>query len=550
MRKILVLSLVLFGFVSGNSQFLNYGDDLTATISEEGEKDTYKFNGTAGNIIQIRMRGLSQGVDGCFQLIDPAGNIVAQDCDDGGIVQVSGIQLSMSGTYSLEAKDHNDNDTGEYGLSLELLNGMDGVQMISCGTDLIDEFTSWTEVKQYGLSVLAGDQIMVQMRGVETNIECKLQMLDLEGNIVAEQNTLSGLAIISDYTIPNSGIYKIAAFDGNGNDLGKFGLSVQLLNQFNCATDLQNGTNINSTFNQVAQIDAYTINCAAGDNISVKITDESGPIELNLIFCDGSGQLISNQIDENEITVNYTVPSTGEYNLILSDDKGNDLGDYSIILEGATLFADAIQIECGNSTFNNKLETEEERDVYQIKAEANEVANLRVRGYDNGIDPDLKIYNSQGILLAENSAFGKLVSIENFVFPTNDYYYITVQDLNTNDIGLYGFSFEKVNLDVCATELDCTKGTSTATFELYAEMDIFEFKGEAEQMATILMEEVTTALDPSMKLYSPSGVLLFEDSKSFHVDLTNFSLPETGTYVVVCSDEFGNELVNMKSVLN
>ena len=68
------------------------------------------------------MRGTSGGVDACMELFDPSGSSVGSVCDDGGIVFFDGEILESTGTYTIEAHDHENNDSGDYGLSLTLLN--------------------------------------------------------------------------------------------------------------------------------------------------------------------------------------------------------------------------------------------------------------------------------------------------------------------------------------------------------------------------------------------------------------------------------------------
>ena len=105
--------LFLIPFIS-SAQVLSYNEDLTGTITTLGEVHSYTFSGNEGDVILIRMRGYSQGVDGCIELFDPAGASIAADCDDGGIVAIKEFTLPSTGTYTLNAEDANSNDTGNY----------------------------------------------------------------------------------------------------------------------------------------------------------------------------------------------------------------------------------------------------------------------------------------------------------------------------------------------------------------------------------------------------------------------------------------------------
>ncbi len=523
------------------AQTLEYGDATTASISTVGEIDTYTFNGNAGDIIRIRMRGSSQGVDGCFKLLSPAGALLSEECDDGGIVQLTAYELPATGNYSIIAQDHNDNDTGDYGLSLEVLNRIDGVTMVNCGDDILSSLDNWTEVDLYGLECFAGDQLMIQMRSTLSNVECRLELIDQAGNTIATEVTQTGLATITAFTIPANGRYVIAAYDGNGNDLGTYGIAFQLLNDAACATPIECGTTINSSFSQVAQIDAYTLNCVAGDQLVIRATDLGDALEPNLVLCDNTGTELVTTIDSETAEINYNIQNSGSYSLVVRDDKGNDTGAYALSLQVVNSVGCARYLDCGDNAFSTTLEEENEVDVYSFKANEGEIINAQMRGYLNGIDAFLKIYDTAGNLLTSDYSNGSMAKINGLVIPAEGLYTITAEDRNGNDTGEYGFSFQRVHLDLCPTNLSCENSAANGMIEFFAEMDLYEFTAEEGQIVSFEMAEIDAALEPMIRFYGPDGTLLIEEHKSFHVDVTDYVLPQTGRYTLVCLDKNGND---------
>ncbi len=535
------LFLFLFFCTFLSAQPLEYGDATTASISTAGEVDTYTFSGNTGDVIRIRMRGSSQGVDGCFKLLSPTGTLLSEECDDGGIVQLLAYELPSTGTYSIIAQDHNDNDMGDYGLSLEVLNGTDGVTMVNCGDDIVSSLDNWTEVDLYGLECAAGDQLMIQMRSALSNVECRLELIDEAGNTIASEVTQTGLATIAAFTIPTEGRYVVAAYDGNGNDLGEYGIAFQLLNEVSCATPIECGATINSSFNQVAQIDAYTLNCVAGDQLIIRATDLGVSLEPHLILCDASGTDIVTSMDSETAEINYNIQNSGSYTLVVRDDKGNDVGEYALALQVVNSEGCATYLDCGDNAFRTTLDEEHEVDVYSFKAQQGEIINMQMRGYLNGIDAFLKIFDPTGNLLASDYSNGSMAKINELVIPTDGLYTVTAEDRNGNDTGEYGLSFQRVHLDLCPTNLSCDNNVSNGMIEYFAEMDVYEFTGEAGQIITFEMEEIDAALEPMIRFYAPDGTLLIEEHKSFHVDVTDYVLPQTGRYILVCLDKNGND---------
>ena len=524
-----------------NAQTLEYGDAITASISSLGEIDTYTFTGNAGDKVRIRMRGSSQGVDGCYQLLSPAGAILTEVCDDGGIVQTTAFDLPVSGTYSIEAKDHNDNDTGDYGLSLEILNQPSTATLINCGDDLLTQLDNWTEVDLFAFNGQAGDKILVQMRSVFSNVECRLELLDAAGNILATEVTQTGLASISDITLPANGQYQIAAYDGNGNDTGEYGISFQIVNKPACAEVLNCGATEIYDLEKIAEIDAYTISLVAGDQLQVKVTDLAEIIEPNIALHDAGGNIVANDIANKHAAINVNIPASGAYTLIVKDDKGNDTGAYSVALQIVNSRSCAQYLDCDNATFRASLDSENEIDLYSFKARAGEMINVQMRGYLNGIDPLLKVFDKQGNLLASDYINGAMASINDLMIPADGIYTITAEDRNGNDVGDYGFSFQRVHLNLCPTQLSCEAETTNGQIDIFTEMDVYSFEGLAGQIVTFEMVEVETALEPMIRFYAPDGTLLLEEAKSFHVDVTDYSLPQDGRYVVVCLDKNGND---------
>jgi len=544
------LFTLLFFCTFLQAQTLEYGDATTASISTAGEIDTYTFVGNTGDIVRIRMRGSSQGVNGCFELLSPTGALLSEACDDGGIVQLTAYELSSSGTYTINAKDHNDNDTGDYGLSLEVLNREDGVKMVNCGDDLLSSLDNWTEVDLYGLECTAGDQLMIQMRSILSNVECRLELIDQAGNTLASEVTQTGLAMINAFTIPVDGRYVIAAYDGNGNDLGEYGISFQLLNEVNCATPIECGAIINNTLNQVAQMDAYTLTCVAGDQLVIRMSDLGTSLEPNIMLCDATGADVVTTVDPQTAEINYNVANSGVYNIIVRDDKGNDVGDYALSLQVINSAGCATYLDCGENAFSATLEEENEVDVYSFKAMQGEIINVQMRGYLNGIDAFLKIYDAAGNLLASDYSNGAMAEINELVIPAEGLYTVTAEDRNGNDTGEYGFSFHRVYIDPCPVNLSCDNSSTNEKIEFFGEMDLYEFTAEAGQIISFEMAEVDAALEPMIRFYAPDGTLLVEEHKSFHVDVTDYVLPQSGRYTLVCLDKNGNDTGEYTLVFN
>jgi len=136
-----------------------------------------------------------------------------------------------------------------------------------------------------------------------------------------------------------------------------------------------------------------------------------------------------------------------------------------------------------------------------------------------------------------------MAEIVDFLLPSDGLYTLLAFDRSGNDTGDYGISIYTVPArPECSIQLDCENSSYDATLTHFAEADVYTFDGAERQVLTIVMQEVEIALEPSLKLYGPSGALLAEQERSLHADITSFQLPADGIYTVVAMDKNGNDV--------
>ena len=77
-------------------------------IETEGDQDFYKFEGTAGQVVEFRVwaRAMGSPLDSVMHLISPAGTYVVGDDDAAAIDASMRVTLAETGAYSLYIHDH------------------------------------------------------------------------------------------------------------------------------------------------------------------------------------------------------------------------------------------------------------------------------------------------------------------------------------------------------------------------------------------------------------------------------------------------------------
>ena len=536
----LLAATLLFSTNSFATTPITYGDDLTGWINTLGESHDYTFQGTAGDRIFIRVRGTSGGVDGCIELFDPSGASVAMDCDDGGYVTIDGHELASTGTYTIHAKDHDDNDTGFYGLSLQIVNNTNYTTSIDCQFDILGELTHQAEIDAFSYTASAGDVIVARMRSEDGSIESRIRIYDPAGNLIEEGNSSGGTTRINTFSIPADGTYTILAYDGNGNDTGNYGFSFQVINPTACAENIECGT-VSADLNIIAEMHAYAFNANVGDLININMRGGAG-VEAELELYNAAGVEIAND-NPNGGTAkieDFSIPTTGTYFIMARDRKGNDIGNYGLSFYNMNNLDCATELNC-NTDITTSIDGLSESDYYYFQATAGERVMVQMRATSNSLEGELSLYNSDGFLVAEDSPGGGLCEIVDLVIPSNGTYLIKVNDKHGNDTGDYGLSFQKLDLN-CTNEFMCADGAITSNFNNFAQMDAYHFEGTVGDVIKIKMVETGTELEPLLYVYDPNHNRIIDETASHDINVSNFELTETGTYIAIAMDRNGNDL--------
>ncbi|MFQ6100623.1 MAG: PPC domain-containing protein [Anaerolineae bacterium] len=98
---------------------LAYGETAKVTL-EPGTRHHWLFEGEEGDVITISMTGVTEDMDTFLELFAPDGVRVMTDDDGGGDsnAEISEFELPLSGTYRIIARGYDDEDVGEYELTL------------------------------------------------------------------------------------------------------------------------------------------------------------------------------------------------------------------------------------------------------------------------------------------------------------------------------------------------------------------------------------------------------------------------------------------------
>ncbi|MEL6636743.1 MAG: T9SS type A sorting domain-containing protein [Bacteroidota bacterium] len=449
----LLLFLLWTSATTNANTELQYGDDVIATLDVEGETDIYTFSGTAGDVIWIRMRDAESPIDACMELRSPGGDVIGEDCRNGGVVNIRHFTLPETGTYQIVVSDNRNNDTGPYGLALEILNSPQAALPLKCGDDLFGTIANSVEVQAYSFTIAAGEIATFRMRSANPSLESEISIYDPQGNLVAAKHS-SHLARIEGFTFDQGGTYQIMVTDYNGNDTGDYGLSFQVLNRLSCIPILECGEAGNDlsgdspsadyTIAQLAELDAYRFGAQAGDIVVVQMFSPVKGFEVSIRLYDDQGNLLTTATPDYGLVrlESEALPKAGEYVLLVCDNNGNDRGDYELFLEKVNNGGCATPIHCIGNYDGGQLKAYGAMRSYSFTSLAGSTANIVVRPLEQeGLDPRLELYDPAGQQIFDEFSYGS-ARLEDFVLPADGTYTVLVSDKNGNDLGDYDFEIE------------------------------------------------------------------------------------------------------------
>ncbi|MEO1626009.1 MAG: hypothetical protein AAFV25_12695, partial [Bacteroidota bacterium] len=414
---------------------------------------------------------------------------------------------------------------------------------IEFGQDLTASIDNIGDTKQYAFEAEEGDRILIRMRGNKNGVDACVSLLDPNGLEVGAECGTSLSEIRA--TIAISGTYKILAHDQKHNDTGDFGLTLEQLNAPSYASALGCAQSVVADLPSNGAAQMYRMDLAEGDLIRLIVQGGDAGIEPILELFDATGEkLTTSERDKGraEITT-FQVPAKGAYYLLMTDENGNDTGEFELGLQFLNRTDCSLTIDC-SASIPASLTSQVEADVYRFKGAVGENIVISMRSDNDNIEPLLQLYNEQGELLASDApTFGK-ASIENFAIDAEGMYTIVVSDQRYNDTGDYSFSFLKLNSVDCATKIDCN-GVLKASLDERAEVDTYVFEGtEGDRLLAFMRGEVK-GIESDLQLYDAQGTLVASsEARGRLARLGAFTLPSTGLYTLLAKDGNGNDTGN------
>ena len=301
----------------------------------------FQFSGNVGDRVVITTS--SAAVQPIIFLYPPGGGgFEASSQTISGSQQVD-HQLLQSGTYTILIRDYQDNQTGQYHLSLAKIPGAvtsptdtDGGTILPAQT-LTGTINQPSDSDMFQFSGNVGDRVVIT-----TSSAAVQPMIFLYppggGGFEASSQTISGSQQV-DHQLLQSGTYTILIRDYQDNQTGQYHLSLaKIPGAVTSPTDTDGGTilpaqTLTGTINQPSDSDMFQFSGNVGDRVVITTSSAAVQPMIFLYPPGGGGFEASSQTISGSQQVDHQLLQSGTYTILIRDYQDNQTGAYNLTLE-------------------------------------------------------------------------------------------------------------------------------------------------------------------------------------------------------------------------
>lgn len=294
---------------------LEYGDTVQGSLDWPGEREEWRFDGEAGDVISVSMIGLGSFGDTYLELYGPDGRELTRNDDGGGGLSslIDGYVLPEDGEYLIIARAYS-NEIGLYELALFTLT----TTPLTYGRSVDGELTEHTPREYWSFGGEAGDTITITLDGEQGLVDMALELYGPDNVFLTQAGGDYGSsAQIFAYVLAEDADYRIVV-STSSDSTGSYELLVgpaDIREQ-----EIAYGETMESELTEEMPREFWTFRGRGGDTVTISMEGlESfndtylelyGPDGDLLIQNDDGGQGFFALIDD------YELPESGDYRIV------------------------------------------------------------------------------------------------------------------------------------------------------------------------------------------------------------------------------------------
>jgi len=327
MHKPFLTSLLLFMMAVSiglaQTEMLESGDSIDASLTEDVTKVRYTFSANTGERINLTLS--SRQFDPLLEILDDADRILVSNDDSEGSLNSSiiGFEISTDGDYTVVVTSSDGTETGDYTLTFDKAS----TQTITYGDHITATLDANITERIYQFEGTEGDVVSILMES--DTLDTYLSLSNGETEIFTDDDSGGNYdALIASYLLPETTTYFITATTFSAGASGDYTLSLNTADP----VELEANTPLDVTIDGSPLY--FTFDGTAGNVISIYVRSEDGLLDTRVSLLDSSGFSLGADDDGgyiydpelNNIQINQDQP----YVIIVFPATDETTGDFTI----------------------------------------------------------------------------------------------------------------------------------------------------------------------------------------------------------------------------
>jgi len=423
-----------------------------------------------------------------------------------------------------------------------LSHGLYAQTSLQYGDNIESHISEYGEIDTFSFFGSEGDKILIRMRD-ETKVDSWVQLYAPSGELIEDTFSDGGLASIKDFELHETGNYTLMVADNNHNDIGKYGLSLHLLNSPQYATPINCFHNMQTSVDKIVGVYAYSFEAYHDDVFYAQMRAQDEHLEPQFYLYDAEGNRVNKSQRKGRMAVihNDSLPLTGRYTLFIMDQGGNDMDLYGFSSQLLNHHECAVQMTCCETSIE-EIEHLAFRKPHRVVLNPNQRALIQMRAYDASLESTIEIYNETGNMIMQVSGADKMVDLVIDQAIDGSSFLVITCDEKGNDMGNYGIHIQELNENHCAGTLSCQDELVEGYLEKISESKSYIIEGrQGEQYVFRMMEDDNNPeIEPHLRLYDPAGKLMADTTDNQEAYLSGI-FEQDGQYLLLAGDRSGND---------
>ncbi|MFZ3265364.1 MAG: chitobiase/beta-hexosaminidase C-terminal domain-containing protein [Terriglobales bacterium] len=541
--RLFVIACILVSLCSSAfAQSIVFGQVETGTIAAAAQSNSYTFSANANDLIDFTATQTSGTLSPALKLYSSGGKLIASAANcSSPVIEMNGVMLPASDTYTLLLSDCSDTQTGNYALYAQRTNNPSGATNLPFGQTEAGTISLAAQSNTYTFTANANDILDFTATQTSGTLSPKIRLFNPAGTLLnTAANCSSPVTEMNGVTLPASGTYTVLLGDCSDTQIGNYEIYAQRTDNPSGAANLVFGQTQAGSISVAAQSNTYTFSADANDVIIFTATQASGTLSPKIRLYNPAGTLLNTVANCSSPVIEmsgFTLPVSGTYTVLLGDCSDTQTGNYDIYSQRMNNPSGAANLPFG-LTQTGSISSVAQSNTYTFSANANDVIIFTATQTSGTLSPKIRLYNSAGTLLetAANCS-SPVIEMNGVTLAASGTYTVLLGDCSDTQKGNYALYTQRTNNPAGAIGLLWGQ-VQTGKIGSAAQSDTYTFLGNANDSIDLTAVATSGTLSPKIRLYNPAGTLLATaaNCSSGTIQLNGFTIPVSGTYTMLVGD--------------